>query len=211
MFDAPHPANSAEPTGNYVQPTLGHGLRIWWAFYWRTSIASLILALGVNLLLRPLSRNSAIAFVQRYDAYPFYYLVAFFVMAYILRKNFRTFRIALLSNHGAEGAIPLAPTLPRTARVWWAFCWRAVIYRVIAAAAVSFPLGWTVGFLAALLPRPWGGVLLTLTVQIVLDGVVGMFVIYSSILDEDISDFRVGLEPRTASAVSLATAAAPQG
>jgi hypothetical protein len=63
------------------------------------------------------------------------------------------------------------------------------------------------GFLAAILPGP----AINLAVQVILDGVVGMFVIYSNILDEDISDFQVALLPRTASTSSLATAAAPEG
>jgi hypothetical protein len=206
MFDAPRPASSSSQPDNYIQPNLGHGLRIWWAFYWRTALSSILLAAGVNLVLRRFSNDSGILLISRYDLYAFYYLAAFFMMGYILRKNFRLFRIALLSNRGGEGATPLSPTLRRTARVWWTFCWRTVIYRVIAAVAVSFPLGWTVGFLAALLPGP-AAFALTLAVQVILDAVVGMFVIYSNILDEDISDFRVALLLRATSTTAFATAA----
>jgi len=48
-----------------------------------------------------------------------------------------------------QGGSPADMTRRRKVRVWWTFCWRAVIYRVIATVAVSFPLGWTMGFLAA--------------------------------------------------------------
>jgi hypothetical protein len=208
MFDAQRPSSSVAQPDNYIQPTLGHGLRIWWAFYWRTALSSIALAAAVNTILRRFSDHPAIVHISQYDAYVFYYLAAFFVMAYILRKNFRLFRIGLLSNRGGVGAKPLPPTFGRTARVWWTFCWRAVIYRIIAAVAVSFPLGWTMGFLAALLPGRATSALITLAVQITLDAVVGMFVIYSNILDEDISDFRVALLPREEPTIPRTTAAA---
>lgn len=35
-------SRSGEPKDNYVQPNLGHGLRIWWALFWRTTLASSI-------------------------------------------------------------------------------------------------------------------------------------------------------------------------
>lgn len=212
MFDVPRPASSAAQPSDYIQPTLGHGLRIWWAFYWRTLLSSIALSAVVNYsLLRSFPHGPTIVFIAKYDSYLFYYLVAFFMMAYILRKNFRHFRIALLSNRGGEGAEPLPPTFHRTARVWWTFSWRAVIYRIIATVAVMFPLGWTMGFFAALLPGPAGSALINAAVQIILDGVVGMFVIYSNILDEAISDFQVALYPRTVPTSSLAAAAAPEG
>jgi len=212
MFDVPRPASSVAERGDYIQPNLGHGLRIWWAFYWRTVLSSMAVAAGVDyLMLRRFSHGPATVFISTYGAYLLYYLAAFFMIAYILRKNFRRFRIVLLSNRGGEGATPLPRTLQRTARVWWAFSWRAVIYRIIAAVAVMFPLGWTMGFISALLPGPVASALINLVVQMVLDAVVGMFVIYSNILDEAISDFQVTLSPRTASTSSLAAAAVPEG
>ena len=50
---------------------------------------------------------------------------------------------------------------------------------------------------------------INLTVEILLDAAVGMYVIYSNILDEDISDFRVVLLPRAVLTSSAATTAAP--
>jgi hypothetical protein len=47
-----------------------------------------------------------------------------------------------------------------------------------------------------------------LTVGIALGGAVGLFVIYSNILDEDFGDFRVCLLPRSEAKVAPATPAA---
>jgi hypothetical protein len=208
MFDAPRPANSSADPGNYIQPNLGHGLRIFWAFYWRSLLSSMLLSFLVSMGTRKFFPARTSILLAQFDGAIFYYLVAFVVMAYILRKNFRHFRVCLLSNHGGEGAEILTPTLARTLRVWWAFCWRAVIYRLVAGFVVGFPVGWIVGFLTHFL-SPQQTVGLNFLVAVILDGAVGMFVIYSNILDEDISDFRVALLPRSASASSLNTAAAP--
>lgn len=140
--------------------------------------------------------------VERFDSFVFYYVLAFFAMTYVLRKNFRHFRIGLLSNRVGEST-ELRPTVRRTLRVWWAYCWRAVIYRVIAVAVVSFPLGWILGMFASVLEAS-SFALINLTVQAVIDAVIGMFVIYSSLLDEDISDFRVVLLPLRASTQAAA-------
>jgi hypothetical protein len=203
MFDAPRSTGPVASLGDYVQPTLGHGLRIWWAFYWRTALSAIVLAIALNSALRlflqigiiPEVDIVPVIWVSRFDFVLFYYVVALFVMAYILRKKFHSFRIGLFSNYGGEGAQPLQPTMRRTARVWWAFSWRAVVYRIIATVVASIPLGWIAGLMPALLPRPalpW----FNIGFQMAIDGAVGMFVIYSSILDEDIADFRVALAPR---------------
>jgi hypothetical protein len=63
MFDAPRPASSAADPGNYIQPNLGHGLRIWWAFYWRTALSAMVLAFGFNMELR--------LFLRPPNAHPF--------------------------------------------------------------------------------------------------------------------------------------------
>jgi hypothetical protein len=209
MFDEPRAAKSTASPDDYIQPNFGHGFRIWWAFYWRTSLSSIPPAVVVILLLRRFSDDLPIPLISKYVISVFYYLASFFVMGYILRKNFRHFRVGLLSNHRGDGAQPLPPTLRRTARVWWIFCWRTVVYRIIAAVAVSFPLGWTMGFLSAILPGRAAFALINTSVQILLDAAVGMYVIYSNILDEDISDFRVALLPRAELASSATTARAP--
>jgi hypothetical protein len=158
MFDSPHPADHL-PADGYIQPNLGHGLRIWWAFFWPTSLAAAGLTVLVNLFVKNFYETirllAAVAGpILKYDAYIFTYLVALFVMAHILRKNFRHFRIGLLSNHGGQGVEPLPPTLRRTVRVWWTYSWRTLVYRIVASFLVSFPLGWTIGFLKAHQARP---------------------------------------------------------
>jgi hypothetical protein len=214
MFDAPHPV-AATPPSDYIQPNLGHGLRIWWAFFWPTSLVTTALSIGITILLRSVYEDttvpgSLIGPVIRYHVYVVNYVVAFVVMAYILRKNFRHFRIGLLSNHGGDGAEPLPPTFRRTARVWWTYSWRSFLYRIIVLFAVSFPLGWITGFLIAIFKQvPAIPVLVNLVSASAVDGAVGLFVIYSNILDEDISDFRVALLPRAVSSGAIAAPAAP--
>lgn len=204
MFEAPRPTSPAAPLRDYIQPNLSHGLRIWWAFYWPTALAAMVAVLGFNTALRlflqigviPFERYRPILWIARFDFVIFYYAAAFFAMAYVLRKKFRSFRIGLFPKQDWEGSVRFQPTMGRTARVWWAFSWRAVVYRFVGTAAASIPLGWVIGLLSALLPRriaPYAN----LGMQMAIDGVVGMFVIYSSILDENIGDFRVGLLPRT--------------
>jgi hypothetical protein len=217
MFDEPRAVQAVARLANYIQPTLADGLRIWWAFYWRTLLLTyvtvIVLNIGIRALwsagLMPAAVTQIAAFVIRYDNYPIYYGFAFVALAIVLRKSFRGFRIALLSNYGTEGAQELPPTFARTARVWWTFCWRAVVYRVVLTVAIMFPMGWIAGFLTALIPSNGFAALLYLAMQILLDAVVGAFVIYSNILDEDISDFRVALVPRgeTASAITTPTTA----
>ena len=209
MFDSPRPVASAAPAGNYIQPTLSHGLRIWWAFYWRTLLATIFLVAAVAKLLPLVSESPAAGLIVRYDVFFFYYFAAFFMMAIILRKNFRDFRVALLSHRGGEGAQPLPPNFRRVARVWWTFSWRSLLYRIIASFAISFPLGWIVGFISHFLPSLAAVRLLNFTVQVFIDAAVGMFVIYSSILDEDISDFRVALLPSIPSPISQVPTPAP--
>jgi hypothetical protein len=214
MFDAPHPATAAPPS-DYIQPNLGHGLRIWWAFWWPTTLVTAILSIGIDILLRTVYEDtnvpgSLVGPVIKYNAYVCTYVVAFLMMACILRKNFRHFRIGLLSNHGGEGAEPLPPTLRRTARVWWTYSWRSLLYRIIALFVVSFPMGWIMGFLISIFRQvPAIPVLVNLLSATAIDGAVGLFVIYSNILDEDISDFRVALLPRAVSSDVISAPVAP--
>jgi len=44
------PAPSA--LSSYIQPTLNHGLRIWWAFFWPTYLITVILAIALNLIIK---------------------------------------------------------------------------------------------------------------------------------------------------------------
>src|SRR5258706_34558 len=101
------------------------------------------------------------------------------------------------------GGEPLSRSFQRTLRVWWEFIWRNVVYSVILRIAGSIALSMTIGILAAL-----GGpmrAIVPFVSQVLIDGAVGLFVIYSGILDEEFGDFRVTLVP---SAVALSAAPA---
>ncbi len=127
-------------------------------------------------------------------------------MHYILSKNFRHFRVGLLSDRGGEGSELMEPTLRRTARVWWTFCWRTFVYGLIATFVTAIPRGVLVGLFG------WNRgleALVGVLVGIALGGAVGLFVIYSNILDEDFGDFRVCLLPLEADVAPATPAADP--
>jgi hypothetical protein len=203
------------PQDGYIQPTLGDGLRIWWAYWWPTFLLSTLATVLTNLFLRSVYSDTIVPGwlrgpVLRFDSYFFTYFLGYFMLALVLRKDFRRFRIGLLSNHGGPGAEILSPSFRRTARVWWTFTWRCVVYRIIVAAVVSFPLSWIVGFLTAIFRDvPAVPSLIMFLVGVAFEAVVGLFVIYSNILDEDISDFRVALLPRSVPAAVFADTAPP--
>ena len=117
MFDTPPVASPVPPAlSNYIQPNLAHGLRIWWAFFWPTTLISIVMTIVVNYWARYFYENSNVPGsllrpILRYDSYFFSYATAFFVMNYILRKNLRQFRIGLLSLRGEIASEPLQPTL----------------------------------------------------------------------------------------------------
>jgi hypothetical protein len=145
MFDTPPVASPVPPAlSNYIQPNLAHGLRIWWAFFWPTTLISMVLTIVVNYWARYFYENSNVPGrllrpILRYDSYFFSYATAFFVMNYILRKNFRQFRIGLLSQRGEKGSEPLQPTLRRTIPVWWTYSWRTLVYGLIAMFVTAIP------------------------------------------------------------------------
>ncbi|HYA97181.1 MAG TPA: hypothetical protein VEH49_03730 [Methylomirabilota bacterium] len=216
MFDTPRPVSSL-PASDYIQPKFGDGLRIWWAFWWRTALVTAVLSVITAMAVRRLYERFMIQAnvagpILNYNAFFFSYLTAFFVMMYLLRKNFRNFRIGLLSNHGDEGAEVLPPTLRRTARVWWTYSWRSLVYRLILGFVASFPVGMLTGFLlSAFNAGPAFAQFIRGLVAVAVDAGAGMFVIYTHILDEDISDFHVALLPRGPSSELAAAPAVPAG
>ena len=198
MFDLPSAAPDAPQESNYIQPNFGHGLRIWWAFFWTTSLIAGVLTFALNFSLRRIYQDSNIPGsvlgpIMKFDPYVLTYIVALFVMDYVLQKNFRHFRLGLLSNRGGEGAQSLAVTLGRTLRVWWTYSWRSLVYRLIITFVSTIPMGVLVGLFARI---PVAHALVSILAVIAIDGAAGLFVIYSNILDEDFGDFHVCLLPR---------------
>ncbi len=209
-FDASleRPSPSQE---NYVQPTVGHGLRIWWAYYWPTSLISFFIIVVLTVLLRKGWENDVLStqvvlWANRILPYVVISAVSMLGIRRILGKKFRSFSIALLPRAPTSGGEPLSRSFQRTLRVWWEFIWRNVVYSVILRIAGSIALSVTIGILAAL-----GGPMRTIVPfvsQVLIDGAVGLFVIYSGILDEEFGDFRVTLVPR-AVVLSAAPAVEP--
>jgi hypothetical protein len=198
MFDSPSLPPPASPESNYIQPNLGHGLRIWWAFFWPTSLIAGLMTFALNYSLARIYENSGIpgsliGRVMKFDPYVMTYFVALFVMDYVLQKKFRHFRLGLLSNRGGEGAQPLDVTIGRTLRVWWTYSWRSLVYRLVLSFVAAIPMGVLIGLFTRM---PVAHALVTFFMGIAIDGAAGLFVIYSNILDEDFGDFRVCLFPR---------------
>jgi hypothetical protein len=176
---------SVAPGGDYIQPNLSHGLRIWWALFWRTTLASSISYGGPVMAFHLV--------LPSYWSYSVDYAVTLAMMYFILRKRFRAFQIRLVSK--SDRTQVLQPTLRRTFRIWWTFTWRTLVYRIVLSFAMSVPLGFLSGAVAVIYPPlgPAFGVFAGLAIE----AGVGLFTIYSSILDEEISDFCVTLVPNS--------------
>lgn len=200
---------------NYIQPTFDHGLRIWWAFFWPTTLISAILGFAVEVGLRVIYEHTnipgdLIGPVMRFTPYVISYVIALFIMEYILRKNFRHFRIGLVSNGGGPNAQDLSATFARTVRVWWTYSWRTVLYRIIISFVATIPLSVLLGIFTRI---PTAQAIVRALVMIAIDAGAGLFVICSNILDEDFGDFRVCLLPvrkdAATSSAPFATTVAP--
>lgn len=209
-FDAASLERLSPSQENYVQPNLGHGLRIWWAYYWPTSLISFFIIVVLTVLLRKAWENDVLStqvvlWANRILPYVVISAVSMLGIWRILQKKFRSFSIALLPRAPASGE-PLPRSFQRTLRVWWEFIWRNVVYSVILRIAGAIALSMTIGILAAL-----GGpmrAIVPFVSQVLIDGAVGLFVIYSGLLDEEFGDFRVTLVPR-AVVLSAAPAVEP--
>ena len=213
-FDATSLQRASPSQENYVQPNLGHGLRIWWAYYWPTSLISAIVIVVLSVLLRKAWENDVLStqfvrWANRILPYVVLSAVSMLGIWRILGKKFRAFSIALLPRDPSSSNEPLPRSFQRTLRVWWEFIWRAVVYSVIFRIFGSIALNLTIGIFASL-----GGpmrAIVPFVAQVLIDGAVGLFVIYSGILDEEFADFRVTLVPRAVvlSAASTVEPAAP--
>jgi hypothetical protein len=204
MFDSPSTAPEAPPETNYIQPNFGHGLRIWWALFWPTTLIAGILTGALNYSLRRIYQDSALPGsvlgpVLKFDPYVLTYIVALFVMDYVLEKNFRHFRLGLVSNRGGEGAQQLEATVGRTFRVWWRYSWRSLVYRLILVFISTVPMSVILGVFTRM---PVAQALVQFLMTLTFEGAAGLFVIYSNILDEDFGDFRVCLLPLRKEATS---------
>jgi hypothetical protein len=187
----------ASSAGSYIQPTLGHGLRIWWAFFWRNTAISFVLAAALGAAAAFVAqRNHFILNVRilTYCGYAIEYITAIFVVHFVVQKKFRTFRIIFTPQGAGDSTQILPPVFSRTFRIWWTFMWRSVVYRIVLALAMSVPLGVVTGAFSAISPQ--ASQLFNGAMQLVISGAVGLFTIYSNILDEDIAGFRVSLAPR---------------
>lgn len=198
-FDAPLLGDASRSQGNYIQPTLEHGLRIWWAYYWPVSLISFFIIVGVSVLLRKAWESDALStevvrWADRILPYAVVFVVSIVGIRRILGKKFLAFSIALLPRGAVVVGQPLPLSFERTLRVWWEFIWRTVVYSVVFRIAGSIALSLTMGIIASM-----GGLMgaaAPLVMQVLIDGAVGLFVIYSGILDEEFGDFRVSLVPR---------------
>ena len=215
IFDAgPQTLPVPSYLSNYIQPTFAHGLRIWWAFFWPTTLISAILGAAIDFGLRVIYEHTnipadVIGPLMRFAPYVISYVVALFIMEYILRKNFRHFRIGLVSSGVSANAQALPATFARTVRVWWTYSWRTVLYRIIITFVATIPLSVLLGIFTRIPPAQ---AVVRALVMIAIDAGAGLFVIYSNILDEDFGDFRVCLLPlqkdAAASALPVPTTAA---
>jgi len=198
-FDAPVPGDASRSQENYIQPTLGHGLRIWWAYYWPVSLISFFIIVGVSVLLRKAWESDVLStevvrWANRILPYAVIFVVSMIGIRRILGKKFRAFSIALLPRGAVVVGQPLSLSFERTLRVWWEFIWRTVVYSVVFRIAGSIALSLTMRIFASM-----GGLMgaaVPFVMQVLIDGAVGLFVIYSGILDEEFGDFRVSLLPR---------------
>jgi hypothetical protein len=201
---------TAEPPGrgDYVQPTLGHGLRVWWAFYWRNTLLSIVAMFLVGILLRvssaPLETR---LYIIQYGQYVLSYLIAIFIIRVTMTKQFKRFRIGLVSTDDPAAEHFLSPTLKHTLQIWWTYSWRTAVFGAALALAMSVPMGFVTGAVT-IISEPLGA-LFTQLIRLAIAGVVGLFVFYSNILDEEFGSFRVILLPRTEASSLASSATAP--
>jgi hypothetical protein len=198
LFGAPSTVRDSKPDDGYIQPTLNHGLRIWWAYFWPTTLIAGVLQFCTGFWLRVMYERAAIdAHTLKTGLliapYATTAAVGLLIFRYLLGKRFRHFRLALLPVASALAAVTLRPVWGRTVRVWWTFTWRSLVYVLIAFVIVILPLSWFVGIFR---PSPAFGSFFFLFVGTVVNGTISLFVIYSNILDEEFGDFRVVLLPR---------------
>jgi hypothetical protein len=212
MFNDRPAAAAALPQSNYIQPTLGHGLRIWWAFFWRNSIIAAILTALAGLTAKALYERGAVSGnalrpLLQISSFVFEYASAFFVMHYIVGKKFQRFRIKLIPVNSGEDAEALPPTMKRTLPIWWTFSWRSFIYGLVFNFVANIPVAFLTGAVSFI--NPSLAQIFAQVIRLAIGGAVALFVIYSNILDEDFASFRVVLAPNVAIPAVRAVVANP--
>jgi hypothetical protein len=216
IFDVSSPVSANAGLNQYIQSNFGHALRIWWAYFWPTAIISLLLGLLLGMVVRILYERMILSahvlvLVTKFGGYIINYVVAFFIMKYVLCKTFSHFRLGLVSSADPSATELLPATFQRALRVWWIFTWRTGVYTILAFVFVMYPMGMFVGLFR---PSPVVTSVIFFLLGSVIGGALSLFVIYSNILEEEIGDFRVVLLPRESAAPagnSLASSVAPLG
>jgi hypothetical protein len=199
MFESASGAGSspAFDRNAYVQATFPNALRVWWAYYWPTSVLTFLLDIVLLAALR-IGANTVLpglpVIMVRVGLFCVAFPIGFLVFYYVLGKRFRHFQVVLVPRAAASPSDRLPRSLSRTFRVWWAFTWRTVVYSVVVWLIVMFPLSWVIAILGLL--GPDGGAIARLVLQTAIAGAIGMYIIYSKILEEEFGDFQVRLVPR---------------
>lgn len=209
MFNTPSPASPTASDSNYIQPTLNHGLRVWWAYYWPTALLGIVIGFFLAVFLRILYDEVFISahtllWSLRIETFLLPYFISLFSINYVLRRKFRHFRLALLPCSAELPQTQLPVTVKRGLRVWWTFSWRAFIYSLVVTFVATVPLSLIMNILT-LMGRVMV-VLVPLLENLLINAAVGLFVFYSNVLDEEFTDFRVALLPRES---TLEVSAAP--
>src|SRR5690348_7851434 len=188
MFEAPSAA-SVPPLDDYIQPTLNHGLRVWWAYYWPTLLIFWLIGYALNRLYGPILRNYgamtpwvyvtkglalAVAFV----------LVSFFVFQYVLTKKFRHFQIVIVGDNTAQ----LPVTLKRALTVWWSFYWRSLLFMLLVTLVFFLP---SVVLVAILWPKAGLAVIALRFFWAAMGGAVTLLVVWLKTLRARYNGFRL--------------------
>ncbi len=94
----PATQTTVSTTADFVLPTLGHAVRIWWAWFWRTSVVSMGVTFLASILLVGSEQPSIVVNVLVWIvALLSFLLTGLYVMKIVLRKKFKTFRLYLLA------------------------------------------------------------------------------------------------------------------
>lgn len=192
------------PGTSFIEPTSGHAIRVMWAFAWRGAVFSFLAGLAVGFVIGVVGAvvgvpSGTVSAVSGPMGGVAGLLVGIYVMKIILGKQFRHFRICLLSpsQQPAADASPseLSPTLGLAARFWWGWAWRMVLWSLAIIVlwllvaygldAVGFPqrIGYYLGLVV-------GSLLVTLAPFL-----VSLFVM-KGLLQKDFKTFSVRLVPR---------------